>query len=216
MLTDRMQETLNRLLALLTQEARRNFIPVSKIEIRGFVDPEEDTKEVVVTQWVKVPPSTALDYWDRLGAAVELWIDYLPETLASIVLERIAIKVGGMLMPDPLDPLASFHLAQELAERSDEVRLRTAIGRAYYALFLIAREKTGVRDRGRVHKNVIEAIKKRKGYLTTGEQLDSLRRLRTVADYELLPHNPDDGDWARNWSTAQALAERILPKLQVW
>ncbi len=93
MLTDRMQETLNRLLALLTQEARRNFIPVSKIEIRGFVDPEEDTKEVVVTQWVKVPPSTALDYWDRLGAAVELWIDYLPETLASIVVERIAIEV---------------------------------------------------------------------------------------------------------------------------
>ena len=32
----------------------------------------------------------------------------------------------------------------------------------------------------------------------------------------LNPHNPDDGDWARNWSTAQALAERILPKLQVW
>lgn len=92
-LTDRVQATLDRLLVLLEREAQRSFVPVSKIEVSGFVDPEEDTEEVVVTQWVKVSTQTALEYWDRLGAAVEVWIDFLPERLAEVAVERIAIEV---------------------------------------------------------------------------------------------------------------------------
>jgi hypothetical protein len=78
---------------LLEREARRSFTPVSKIEVSGFVDPEEDTQEVVATQWVKVPPQAALDYWDKLGAAIEAWIDFLPDELAEVAIEQLAIEI---------------------------------------------------------------------------------------------------------------------------
>lgn len=93
MLTDRVRATVERLLALLEREARRSFMPVSKIEVSGFIDPEEDAQEVVVTQWVKVSTRSALEYWDRLGAAIEAWIDFLPESLARVAVERLAVEV---------------------------------------------------------------------------------------------------------------------------
>jgi hypothetical protein len=93
MLTDRVRLTLIRMLPLLKSEARKSFIPVSKVEVRGFVDPEEDTEEVVVIQWVKVSPQAALAYWDRLGSMVEFWIDFLPDELARIATERLSIEV---------------------------------------------------------------------------------------------------------------------------
>jgi len=92
-LTDRVRATIDHLLVLLEREARRSFVPVSKIEVSGFVDPEEDTEEVVVTQWVNVSPQFALDYWDRLGATIEVWIDFLPEELTRVAAERLAIEV---------------------------------------------------------------------------------------------------------------------------
>jgi hypothetical protein len=93
MLTDRMHEVLKRLISLLEREARQNFISVDKIEVSGFVDPEESTEEVVLTQWVKISAEAALDYWDKLGATLEAWIDLLPEELARIAAERMAVEV---------------------------------------------------------------------------------------------------------------------------
>ena len=93
MLTDRVRMTLERMFPLLESEARKSFIPVSKIEVRGFVDPEEDTEEVVVTQWVKVSPQAAMAYWDRLGSMIEFWIDFLPDELVRIATERLSIEV---------------------------------------------------------------------------------------------------------------------------
>jgi hypothetical protein len=120
-------------------------------------------------------------------------------------------------MIQPFDPLAFLVLAQQLASQDrDEARLRTAVGRAYYALFLIAREKTSVRKRRNVHKEVINALKKRKAYWSTADMLRMLFRLRTVADYELLPKDAAERNWTRNWSMAQYLINRILPKLQAW
>ena len=124
------------------------------------------------------------------------------------------LKCDGTSMIQPLDPLAFLKLAQELANRDEkEVRLRTAVGRAYYALFLIARDKLRIRARRDVHKKTINALKKRRGYLTTANQLDALKRLRLVADYELLPHNKADRNWIHNWSRVQALVNQVLPKL---
>jgi hypothetical protein len=93
MLTDRVCMTLDRIIPLLKGEARRSFIPVSKVEVRGFVDPEEDTEEVVVVQWVKVSPQAALAYWDKLGSMIEFWIGFLPDELARIATERLSIEV---------------------------------------------------------------------------------------------------------------------------
>lgn len=117
----------------------------------------------------------------------------------------------------PFDPLAFLRVARELAlPEGEEAKLRTAVGRTYYALFLIARERTGTRGRKNVHQRVINALRRRRAYRSTADQLDALRRLRVVADYQLLPENPADRDWTRNWSRAQALVDRVLPRLQAW
>lgn len=51
-----------------------------------------------------------------------------------------------------LDPLTFLDLARDLTQRDQkEASLRTAVNRAYYALFLIAREKTGIRGKRNVH-----------------------------------------------------------------
>lgn len=119
-------------------------------------------------------------------------------------------------MSPPFDPLEFLHLAQELANRNEESSLRVAVGRAYYAVFLIARMKTGVRGRDKVHKKVVQAIKRRRGYSPVGDKLRSLFRLRAVADYELIPVNPSDRNWPHNWSITQDIVNNILPKIQAY
>ena len=91
--TDRVREVLDAILPLLELEARRNYVPVRKIEIRGYKDPEEGVSEVVVRQWVDLPGKAAMDYWERLGAAIEAWIDTLPPRLKSTALERVRVSV---------------------------------------------------------------------------------------------------------------------------
>lgn len=120
------------------------------------------------------------------------------------------------MIAQPLDPLEFLDLAQVLGSQEGEAELRTAVGRAFYAILLIAREKTGVRGRRKIYKRVRKTLAKRRGYLSTAGQLAKLARLRYVADYELLPESEADRDWARNWSTAQDLANHILPRLQAW
>ncbi len=120
-------------------------------------------------------------------------------------------------MTEAFDPLHFLSLARDLANvGQNEASLRTAVGRAYYALFLVARDKTGVTEKRKIHRLVIEAIRKRKAYHSTADQLDALRRLRTVADYQLLPGQPTDRDWVRNWARADELANRVLPRLESW
>jgi hypothetical protein len=113
-----------------------------------------------------------------------------------------------------LNGYAFLIVARELAlPDREEAKLRTAVGRAYYALFLIARERTGTRGRKNVHQQVLNALRRRRAYRSTADQLDALRRLRVVADYQLLPEDSADRDWTHNWSRAQALVNRILPRL---
>jgi hypothetical protein len=93
LLADGVRAALSRLLLLLEKEAERHSIPVCETDISGFVDLEEGFEQVVVTQWVNASVESALDYWDRLGAAIEGWSDSLPQELAQIVDERIAVEV---------------------------------------------------------------------------------------------------------------------------
>lgn len=120
-------------------------------------------------------------------------------------------------MAESFDPLAFLELARELADGNPgEAALRTAIGRAYYGLFLTAREKTNTRGTNRVHARVVETVRSRTGFRAAGEQLDALRRLRTVADYDLSSGHGAGPDWRDRWLMASALAGRILPRLQSW
>ena len=87
-------------------------------------------------------------------------------------------------MQTPLDPRAFLDLANALADAiaADEATLRTAVGRAYYSVFLQARDILGIRGRRNIHQRVIVALK-RQGP-AAGTQLEKLASLRGMADYE--------------------------------
>ena len=74
------------------------------------------------------------------------------------------------------------------AKRIGQSFLRTAIGRTYYAAFLLTREKlTGMgitlRQDEKIHKEVIEKLKERDSF--SADLLDDLREERIKADYYL-------------------------------
>ena len=112
------------------------------------------------------------------------------------------------------DPADFLRVANELAsEGHDEAFLRTAVGRAYYAVFLQAREFLGLRGQRRhIHNTVISRLKRTD--FAAGTQLDKLETLRGQADYELLVEDPIHRDWHSNWNTASNYAQHILRRLQ--
>jgi len=90
--------------------------------------------------------------------------------------------------------------------------LRTAVGRAYYAIFLIARDKLGVVTTEKVHSEVIRILTRRDRKL--GNQMFYLLNLRLAADYQMTPDRENDRDWQINWIRAQDAVAFILPKLE--
>ncbi|MGB2842255.1 MAG: HEPN domain-containing protein [Halobacteriota archaeon] len=88
------------------------------------------------------------------------------------------------------NPLDFLDLAEELKSATDESKIRTSIGRAYYAAFLHAREwlrgkKWTFYGDGRDHHEVQKGIIRYKGRKLK-DNMDSLRRdYRNEADYNL-------------------------------
>jgi len=114
------------------------------------------------------------------------------------------------------DPREFYRLGRALGNRgTSEAEIRTAIGRVYYAVFIVARDRMRVRGRGNVHDAVVNRVKRRHGYKSIGDQLASLRRLRNVADYQMLPDDTQNRNWPANWQRAQMIANKILPRLEV-
>ena len=143
------------------------------------------------------------------------------------------------------DPWDFFRLSQNLAaDGPDESRHRTAIGRAYYACFLVARDQMFGLDgatlsgpvRRRVvghrragsHEVVLEAIKShpRLGPARgkrISDQLGQLKDMRIQADYYRDTQNRNTisifttntaNDWIGLANAALALASNLLPELQ--
>ena len=118
-------------------------------------------------------------------------------------------------MTSSFEPRELFEIAlQHGHSGASEAHLRTAINRAYYATFWLARGKTYIQDREQVHTKVIGALKKIPEFRQAWRQLESLYHLRLLADYHSVPENPLDGDWERNWSKARSFAEYLIPKFQ--
>jgi uncharacterized protein (UPF0332 family) len=87
------------------------------------------------------------------------------------------------------NPLRWLELAAELGLRDDEAALRTAVGRAYYAVWLATLASLVISGRyesreGREdHRGVIRALRaNRRG--AAANHLQELARLRETADYE--------------------------------
>jgi hypothetical protein len=110
------------------------------------------------------------------------------------------------------DPLRFLSLADTVAtDDADEAALRTAIGRAYYAVFLLARAKTGVAGRRHAHERVRVAISPVNDRLAS--LLGSISSYRDYADYELAPTNPNFANWKRNWETVRRNVTVVLEDL---
>lgn len=112
----------------------------------------------------------------------------------------------------PFDPREFLEVADSMASQGrSEAALRTAVGRAYYAAFLRARDMLGVRGRRRVKKRVIDELKKQDRH--AGDQLDKLEELRDYADYDLNITDPLFSDWNSNWNKARTFATYILRRV---
>jgi hypothetical protein len=115
-------------------------------------------------------------------------------------------------MQAAFDPLEFLRLADTLVtDDADEAVLRTAIGRAYYAVFLVAREKTGIHGRQYVHERVRTAISPSDSRLAS--ILGTMASLRLIADYELVPRSPQDRNWRRNWQKTRRNAQWVIERL---
>jgi uncharacterized protein (UPF0332 family) len=81
-----------------------------------------------------------------------------------------------------------IYVAEEILTKSDESYFRTAISRAYYGIFCIARNRKGYRKylRSDVHRMVINSYKDSidEEEQEIGRVLDIIRKLRNYADYD--------------------------------
>lgn len=86
---------------------------------------------------------------------------------------------------------AFLTVAEKLVELQEgEAFYRSAISRAYYAVFHIAKEKIfsldpyeNISQDGKVHQEVIKFYKEKYGHLGIGYSLNMLRDQRNIADY---------------------------------
>ncbi len=117
-------------------------------------------------------------------------------------------------MSNPFNPLFFLEVARELANIEREALARTSISRSYYAAFLLSREilssygrqvKTG---KPKDHELVITEFRKL-GRRDIGDKLDSLRKMRNEADYEL-----DKLITRRHALRALNLADEVVMKIQ--
>ena len=84
---------LDRLIAELDSEARRVKLPVVRIEVSGFRDPEEGVEQVVVAQWVKSDAERALDFWDCVGDRIQRWEDEVTDSGEKAAAGRFAVEM---------------------------------------------------------------------------------------------------------------------------
>ena len=131
--------------------------------------------------------------------------------------------------PTPFDPIEFYNLSKSLANNTDEACLRTAVGRAYYAIHLYAKSLPKIeaeirtlantqntQNTLRSHEIVIQAVQNLETASTataTSEKFKALKRLRVTADYYMLPHSIGERDWSANYKRAQILADDLLVEL---
>ena len=69
-------------------------VSINSLTLSTFTNSEEGWTELVYKVNVDTFPMQALAFWDSLGAAVDRWKSRLPENLARLLTEQIAIHVN--------------------------------------------------------------------------------------------------------------------------
>lgn len=122
-------------------------------------------------------------------------------------------------MSEPFSPTQYMEVARHLAtDLTNEPRLRAAVSRAYYAIFLMVREKAHITGKDSVHERAKTATAS-KSY-SHGGTYQTLREMRTHADYVLKPgdqgYDSAYDDWVENWKNAEWCCNSLLPFIEQW
>lgn len=122
-------------------------------------------------------------------------------------------------MSDPFRPQQFMEVARHLATPpTDEARLRAAVSRAYYAIFLLIRDKAKITGKDSVHERAKTAVAAQSS--AAGGTFQTLRELRTHADYALKPgdlgYDPAYDDWTDNWKNAEWCYASLLNFIGQW
>lgn len=122
-------------------------------------------------------------------------------------------------MPEQFSPQQYMEVARHLASApTDEARLRAAVSRAYYAIFLMVRDKARIIGKDGVHERAKTALAARSS--AAGGTFQTLRELRTHADYVLRPgdpgYDPAYDDWEDNWKNTEWCYNSLLTFINQW
>ena len=90
LVTGRIATLLNGFLETLNHAPQAH---VTRTEIHGWHDPEEDTAQVIVRQWVSLSSPEAAERLDAIGRAVEAWMETLPSEDKTMFVERITFQL---------------------------------------------------------------------------------------------------------------------------
>ena len=107
-------------------------------------------------------------------------------------------------------------LTTDSATKEAVAKNRSAVSRAYYAVYNLARDQAprGVtrRGRGSSHRDLIDHFNQR-GQHSIANLLESMRDRRNDADYEGDKYSMHPGQWKMAAETATAEARKILTKI---
>lgn len=78
---------------MVVTSSLRARIPVQRISIGTFTDPEEAWTNVTLTVSVLCPAAHALAFWDYLGDRIDRWRSTLSEKSAAQLSESLAVYV---------------------------------------------------------------------------------------------------------------------------
>jgi hypothetical protein len=84
---------LARFVQFVSRDVLQEHIPADRIEIRGSVDPEDDTSQIVVRVWIgDLSDSEIRRYHHDLGGRVDSWAACLPEAQRLHFFSRISFQ----------------------------------------------------------------------------------------------------------------------------
>ena len=93
LLTPDLRKLISTVDAMVITSSHRAGIPVKRISIDAFTDPEEAWTNVSLTVSVACPAAHALAFWDYLGDRIDRWRNTLSEESAAQLSESLAVYV---------------------------------------------------------------------------------------------------------------------------
>ena len=123
------------------------------------------------------------------------------------------LKLAHELAATSFSEVAALTEGETPSVEIDEYKLRSAVSRAYYSVFLLARHKTRINQPDNAHSVVIGAVTRRSKNL--GDALRELKEYRQSADYDFPPKD-EHKDWEKNWATVSKKSTNLINLFKNW